>query len=125
IVTLKKRKLIDRTSRDAQRTWTRAIQRHSEDQSLVHPTATPRSGPDVDRIRRNVEHSSGRSHHASCLAIETAVSKITHSNGVHRHAVVNCEFCLRPVDFVSRNDAAKLVGLCAFVPFANCGKPLK
>src|SRR5258708_24407457 len=71
VFALEERKLIDRTSRDADRAGARTIEWHPvERRTLFRLLTIPRpiSRPDVNRFRRDIEHSTGRSQYRGRIA---------------------------------------------------------
>ncbi len=56
------------------------------------------------------------------LAIETLIREIAHGHRMQRDVVVNLKLRRGPVDARGRNDLAKFVRGCVFVPLTNGGE---
>src|SRR5713226_8784792 len=97
VFALEERKLIDRTSRYTDRAGTGTIERHPvERRTLFRLLTIPRpiSRPHVNRLRRDIEHSAGRSQYRGRIAFEIILRQFAYRDRVQREAVGHIELTL-------------------------------
>src|SRR6267378_7027390 len=125
VFALEERKLIDRTSRYTDRAGAGTIEWHPvERRTLFRLLAIPRpiSRPHVNRLRRDIEHSTGRSQYRGRIAFEIILRQVAYRDRVQRQAVVRVDLTLRAVHACGRNYPLKFAGRGALVPLPHGGK---
>ena len=122
-IALQERHLVDRASAAAKAGRRAAIERHPHYERRIGPLAVvfPGRGPDIYRIRRDIEHPAARAQHPGGGALHLGRGQVAATHRMQGWPVVRIEGSGTAIDAVARQDPLELRPRGSALPATQCG----